>query len=285
MATADEIVELMKQTDKIGDDKSSKRLLNMYFKTKEIEDHFNVPPEERLPAEAKVEPIVTKEKKPVEVIKPTVIEPIVTEVPDIKTTPVVTPVTSGFSYDFNAFNEATKQTGDNTVWLEAPFSNEAVPKYAKLISDFGYGNNLTAALLGNAAVENGGTFASTQLERGKVKSKGRGIWQYTNETQKAYEKWLSENKDVTDGGWAQIEFMKRMLDGRIKGKDGHPFLGVGHLKEFKALTENPNTTVSQYNDWILKVPMNPSDKAKKESKSRRLLFSNEFLIMLQGRKK
>ena len=190
MATADEIIGLMRETDKIGDDKSSQRLLNMYFKTKEIEDHFNVPPEERLPAEAKIEPIITEEKKPVEVIKPTVIEPIVTEVPDIKTTPVVTPVTSGFSYDFNAFNEATKQTGDNTVWLEAPFSNEAVPTYAKLISDFGYSNNFTAALLGNGAVESGGSFAATQLERGKVKSKGRGIWQYTDGTQRAYEKWL-----------------------------------------------------------------------------------------------
>jgi len=88
MATADELVELMKQTDKIGDDKSSQRLLNMYFKTKEIEDHFNVPPEERLPAEAKIEPIITEEKKPIEVIKPTVIEPIVAETPSIGNTPV-----------------------------------------------------------------------------------------------------------------------------------------------------------------------------------------------------
>ena len=38
MATADEIIGLMRETDKIGDDKSSQRLLNMYFKTKEIED-------------------------------------------------------------------------------------------------------------------------------------------------------------------------------------------------------------------------------------------------------
>ena len=278
MATADEIVELMKQTDKIGDDKSSKRLLNMYFKTKEIEDHFNVPPEERLPAEAKIEPIITEEKKPVEVIKPTVIEPIVTEVPDIKTTPVVTPVTSGFSYDFNAFNEATKQTGDNTVWLEAPFSNEAVPTYAKLISDFGYSNNFTAALLGNGAVESGGSFAATQLERGKVKSKGRGIWQYTDGTQRAYEKWLSENKDVTDGGWAQIEFMKRLLDGRIKGKDGNAFLGAGYVKNFKKMTANPNTTVKEYNDFILDVVMRPENKS---TRARRLLYANLFLKGLQ----
>jgi len=280
MATADELVELMKQTDKIGDDKSSQRLLNMYFKTKEIEDHFNVPPEERLPAEAKIEPIITEEKKPIEVIKPTVIEPIVTETPSTKTIPVVTPVASGFSYDFNAFNEATKQTGDNTVWLEAPFSNEAVPKYAKLISDFGYSNNFTAALLGNGAVESGGSFAATQLERGKVKSKGRGIWQYTNETQKAYEKWLSENKDVTDGGWAQIEFMKRLLDGRIK----HPkhvkdaFLGPGYIKDFKKMTANPNTTVKEYNDFILDVVMRPENKS---SRARRLLYANLFLKGLQ----
>ena len=280
MATADELVELMKQTDKIGDDKSSQRLLNMYFKTKEIEDHFNVPPEERLPAEAKIEPIITEEKKPIEVIKPTVIEPIVTETPSTKTIPVVTPVASGFSYDFNAFNEATKQTGDNTVWLEAPFSNEAVPKYAKLISDFGYSNNFTAALLGNGAVESGGSFAATQLERGKVQSKGRGIWQYTNETQKAYEKWLSENKDVTDGGWAQIEFMKRLLDGRIK----HPkhvkdaFLGPGYIKDFKKMTANPNTTVKEYNDFILDVVMRPENKS---SRARRLLYANLFLKGLQ----
>ena len=278
MATADEIIGLMRETDKIGDDKSSQRLLNMYFKTKEIEDHFNVPPEERLPAEAKVEPIVTKEKKPVEVIKPTVIEPIVTEVPDIKTTPVVTPVTSGFSYDFNAFNEATKQTGDNTVWLKAPFSNEAVPMYAKLISDFGYNNNFTAALLGNGAVESGGSFAATQLERGKVKSKGRGIWQYTDGTQRAYEKWLSENKDVTDGGWAQIEFMKRLLDGRIKGKDGNAFLGAGYVKNFKKMTANPNTTVKEYNDFILDVVMRPENKS---TRARRLLYANLFLKGLQ----
>lgn len=278
MATADEIIGLMRETDKIGDDKSSQRLLNMYFKTKEIEDHFNVPPEERLPAEAKIEPIITEEKKPVEVIKPTVIEPIVTEVPDIKTTPVVTPVTSGFSYDFNAFNEATKQTGDNTVWLEAPFSNEAVPTYAKLISDFGYSNNFTAALLGNGAVESGGSFAATQLERGKVKSKGRGIWQYTDGTQRAYEKWLSENKDVTDGGWAQIEFMKRLLDGRIKGKDGNAFLGAGYVKNFKKMTANPNTTVKEYNDFILDVVMRPENKS---TRARRLLYANLFLKGLQ----
>tara|TARA_R110000803_G_scaffold22567_2_gene56018 strand:+ start:6849 stop:7703 length:855 start_codon:yes stop_codon:yes gene_type:complete len=66
----------------------TREAVNNYFKSSEVEDSFNVPPEERLPAETKVEPIITEEKKPIEVIKPTVIEPIVAETPSIGDTPV-----------------------------------------------------------------------------------------------------------------------------------------------------------------------------------------------------
>ena len=89
---------------------------------------------------------------------------------------------------------------------------------------------------------------------------------------------MSENKDVTDGGWAQIEFMKRMLDGRIKGKDDNAFLGAGHIKDFKKMTANPNTTVKEYNDFILDVVMRPENKS---TRARRLLYANLFLKGLQ----
>lgn len=236
-----------KEFEKAKEEFASQNEINDYFKSPEVQDSFKVP--------------------------------AVTAPPEVNVKDVKKQLEdwSLVTYDYKRFNTITK-----TVWLEAPFNDKAVPKYMKLISDFGYGDNFTAALLGNAAVENGGSFAATQEERGKPKSKGKGIWQYTKGTQKAYDKWLSENKDVTDGGWAQVKFMHKLLTGEIKNpKTGGAFLGDGHLKEFKKLTDNPNTTVSQYNDWILKIPMNPLNPD--ETRDRRLLYANLFLEDLRRR--
>jgi len=227
MATTEEIIFALRKSNKVGNVEDSKRLTDMYFKTQEVENNFNVPLDQR------------ESKKP-------------------------------FTYDFERFNIITKKE-----WLVAPWSSTAVPRYKELISDYGYGDNFTAALLGNAAVESGGSFAANQKERGDKSATGRGIWQYTNETNTAYDKWLSINPDVKDGGWAQVKFMHKLLTGEIKNpKTGGAFLGDGHLKEFKKLIDNPKTTSSQYNDFILDVVMRPTDP--EESRGRRNIYTDLF---------
>ena len=208
----------------------SQNKIDKYFKSPEIEDHFNVPKEEKLSK------TTTKAER---IFKP---------------------------YDYQAFNTAIRSvTKSNVDRLKKPWSPTAIPKYRDLILSFGYGDAFTAALLGNSAIETGGTFNPNEQENEKKRnnnSTGLGIFQYTHGVKTEYLKYLKQNK-IKNSGWAQIDFMKKYLDGDIKQSDGTSYLGDGTVLKLKALIKANKTTTKEWSRIILDI-LNPAEDARKE---------------------
>lgn len=209
---------------------ASQNEVNNYFKSPEVEDSFNVPEEERLSK------TTTKTER---IFKP---------------------------YDYQAFNTAVRSvTKSNIDRLKEPWSPTAIPKYRDLILSFGYGDSFTAALLGNSAIETGGTFNPDEQENEKKRndnSTGLGIFQYTHGVKTEYLKYLKQNK-IKNSGWAQIDFMKKYLEGDIKQSNGDSYLGNGKVKELKALVKANKTTTKEWSKIILNI-LNPAKDSRKE---------------------
>ena len=220
-----------KSFKKAKEEFASQNEVDNYFKSPEVEDYFNVPEEEKLSK--------TTTTKAERIFKP---------------------------YDYQAFNTSIRSvTKSNIDRLKKPWSPTAIPKYRNLILSFGYGDSFTAALLGNSAIETGGTFNPDEQENEKKRndnSTGLGIFQYTHGVKTEYLKYLKQNK-IKNSGWAQIDFMKKYLEGDIKQSNGDSYLGNGTVKELKALVKANKTTTKEWSRIILDI-LNPLDSARKE---------------------
>ena len=169
-------------------------------------------------------------------------------------------------YDYEVFNTSIRSaTKINIDRLKKPWSPTAIPKYRDQILSFGYGDSFTAALLGNSAIETGGTFNPDEQENEKKRndnSTGLGIFQYTHGVKTEYLKYLKQNK-IKNSGWAQIDFMKKYLEGDIKQSNGDSYLGNGTVLELKALVKANKTTTKEWSKIILDI-LNPADDARYE---------------------
>ena len=102
--------------------------------------------------------------------------------------------------------------------IQEIFTKESNPELEVInyLKQKGYNDKAIAGIMGNIAVETGGSFdyqEQEDLEKpGDGKGEGYGLFQYSNEMKDSYNEWKKSN-DRTDSMESQIDFMDDVVKG------------------------------------------------------------------------
>jgi len=117
---------------------------------------------------------------------------------------------------------------------------------AEQLKQKGYSDAAIAGILGNIAVETGGSYDYQQQQYGG--GPGRGLFQMEGGMLDAYRKYLEQNK-LPDGARTQIDFVDMLL------KSGEQYdIGAGHRQKIaNAFSQgNPELATAEFSDRFLR---------------------------------
>jgi hypothetical protein len=151
--------------------------------------------------------------------------------------------------------------------LEFELQQRIVPVTNKL-EEKGFNKNVMAGILGNIAVETGGSFDYQQKEYGD--GNGYGLFQLDFQ-RPYYEKFLEKN-DLEDSAQAQIDYMHETIYG-----DEQDVIGKGNAKKLRKVFENAKTP-----EEVTEAFMNIWEKPKAEVShlDRRIASAQSFFNII-----